>query len=115
MSTDNEVRLANAVTEALDVIDELTAVGGVGLSKAGRVKVRDIKRTLIQANQPQQIGDGSGNEVVVTGALFMTLAQSGRLIDIAIPDAAPNTIEFGLDFMQSRYRITVTQAPEVES
>ena len=58
------------------------------------------------------IGDGSGNEILVTGALFVMLDQSPGVIDVALPEGASNVVEFGLDFMKSRYRVTVTKVDD---
>lgn len=59
-----------------------------------------------------QIGDGTGNEILVTGAVFMILSSWEGVDDITLPEEAPNAIEFGLDFMKSRYRATITKVPD---
>ena len=59
-----------------------------------------------------EIGDGTGNEILVAGALFAFLTSRAGVVDVTIPDDAPNAVEFGLDFMRSRYRATITQVPE---
>lgn len=62
----------------------------------------------------EQIGDGTGNEILVAGALFALLsgAPVGGFSDVRIPEDNWNVIEFRLDFMNSRYRITVTQVSD---
>lgn len=60
------------------------------------------------------IGDGTGNEVMVAGALLALFSMQSKMIDPSIAYEAPNAVEFGLDFMKSRYRVTVSQVPDSE-
>ena len=58
------------------------------------------------------IGDGTGNEILVTGALFAMIGRQPGVHDVNIPGDPPNAVDFSLDFMRGRYRVTVTSVGE---
>lgn len=60
--------------------------------------------------------DEIANNIIAAGAVYMALLQSYRVLDpepIGYPTpGATNVIEFGLDFMKSRYRATITRVTD---
>jgi hypothetical protein len=58
--------------------------------------------------------DPDQNETVVSGAIFMALSSFPHILDVSLVEDHWNEIEFGLDFMKSRYRATITIVPEDE-